>query len=72
LEKLGHKESIFLHPWPQYDPKLIKDQEMTVMIQINGKTRDQITIASGASEEEVKKAALQNEKIKKYIPSEKK
>jgi len=70
-DKDKYNRSIFLQLWPQYDPKLIKDQEVTVIIQINGKTRDQITIASGASEEEVKKAALQSEKIKKYIPDEK-
>jgi len=72
-QQLGHKpclpagrNSIFLEKWPKYDKKLIKDKVITVIIQVNGKMRDQLKIAAGASEEEVKKMALESGKIKKY------
>jgi leucyl-tRNA synthetase len=64
---LGHKKSIFLEKWPQYDPKLIKDEEVMLIIQINGKVRDQIKMPTGSREEEIEKIALAQEKIIKYI-----
>lgn len=66
-EKLGHENSIFLEKWPEYDPKLIKDEQISLVIQINGKVRDQIEVAAGVKEEEVKKLALAQDKIVKYI-----
>jgi leucyl-tRNA synthetase len=65
--ELGHKNSIFLEKWPEYDKKLIKDEEITLIIQVNGKVRDQLKLAAGASEEEAKKLALESEKVAKYI-----
>ncbi len=65
--KLGHKKSIFLESWPKYDPKLINDEEKNIIIQINGKLRDQIRVSAGASEAEVKKMALGREKVAGYI-----
>jgi len=60
-------ESIFLQEWPKYDPELIKDEEVEIIIQINGKVRDKITASADISEEEVKKVVLEREKIKNYI-----
>ena len=68
-ENLGNKNSIFLEKWPKYDPKLIKDEEAIIVVQINGKMRDQLRLAAGASEEEMKKRALESPKIKKYTES---
>ncbi len=66
-EKLGNKKSIFLEKWPEYDPKLIRDEQISLVIQINGKVRDQVEVAAGVKEEEVKKLALAQDKIVKYI-----
>ncbi|PJA86936.1 MAG: leucine--tRNA ligase [Candidatus Moranbacteria bacterium CG_4_9_14_3_um_filter_42_9] len=66
-EKLGHKESIFLESWPKYDPKLIKDEEIELVIQVNGKLRDRIKVAADISEEEAKKTATESEKVKNFI-----
>lgn len=66
-EKLGHKESIFKEEWPEYDSKMIKDEEVELVIQVNGKVRDKITVSADISEEKAKKIAVESEKIKKYI-----
>jgi leucyl-tRNA synthetase len=66
-QQLGNKNSIFLEKWPQYDKKLIKDEEITLIIQVNGKVRDQIKMAADISEDEAKKLALESEKLKNYI-----
>ncbi|MDP1846079.1 MAG: leucine--tRNA ligase [Candidatus Moranbacteria bacterium] len=66
-EKLGHDKSIFFEKWPEYDPKLIKDEQIMLVIQINGKVRDQIEVASGVKEKDAKELALAQDKIVKYI-----
>ena len=66
-KSLGEKESIHLQSWPKFDPKLIKDSEITLIIQVNGKLRDQIKVSVDISEEEAKKIALKSEKLKKWI-----
>jgi leucyl-tRNA synthetase len=65
--KLGHTESIFLSAWPAYDVKLIKDEKINLVIQVNGKVRDTLRVVADISEEEAKKVALDSEKIKAHI-----
>ncbi|HZD61043.1 MAG TPA: class I tRNA ligase family protein [Anaerolineae bacterium] len=62
-QELGNEESVHLHTWPKYDPELAKAEEVTLVVQVNGKVRDKITIAAGISEEEMKKTALASEKV---------
>jgi leucyl-tRNA synthetase len=66
-EKLGHQKSIFLEKWPQYDERLIEEETWQLIIQVNGKVRDKIEVKKGVSEEEVKKLALSQEKIQKWL-----
>jgi len=67
--QLGNKKSIFLEKWPGYDPKLVVEKEATIVIQVNGKVRDQIAVSLDVKEDEIKKLAFESEKIKKYIPN---
>lgn len=69
-EKLGNKESIFLQKWPQYDEKLIKDETIKLVVQVNGKVRDTLEVAVDISEGEAKEKALVSEKVKKYTASQ--
>ena len=64
---LGNKESILKKEWPVFDPELIKESEIEIPIQVNGKLKDKMTIAVNLPEEEVKEKALQTEKIKQLI-----
>jgi leucyl-tRNA synthetase len=65
--KLGHAESIFQEKWPEYDEELIRDDEIELVIQVNGKVRDMRKVSADISEEEATKLALSSEKIKKYL-----
>jgi len=65
--ELGNKESIFLSRWPKHDPELVKEEEIDLVVQVNGKLRDKIRLATDVSEEEAKKAAMESEKVKKAI-----
>ena len=64
--QLGHRKSIFLEKWPKYDPKIVKDEKITFVVQINGKVRDQLKLAADVGEEKVRKLALESIKIKKH------
>ena len=66
-QKLGHKKSIFLNSWPRYNEKLIKEEKITLVIQVNGKVRDKIEVETSISKEKAKEIALSREKIKKWI-----
>jgi leucyl-tRNA synthetase len=65
--EIGNKESIFNQSWPKYNEELIKDEQIELVVQINGKVRDRISVESGISEEEAKETALASEKIKKWL-----
>ncbi|MFA7319058.1 MAG: class I tRNA ligase family protein [Parcubacteria group bacterium] len=66
-EVLGHKESIFLQKWPEFSETLTKDEEINLVLQVNGKVRDMVAVSADISEEEAKEIALVSEKIKKHI-----
>ncbi len=65
--KLGHKTSIFKEKWPKYDEKLIKKQTFELVIQINGKVRSKIEVSADISEDEAKKLALSNDRVKNWL-----
>ena len=65
-EKLGEKKSIHLDVWPNYDKELIVDEEIELIVQVNGKLRDKINIKADLEEEEVKNIVLKSEKVKSW------
>jgi leucyl-tRNA synthetase len=66
-ENLGFKESIFNQQWPQIDFKLISDDIVTIVIQVNGKVRGSVDIVKNLSENEVIKAAKEIKNVKVYL-----
>ncbi|MES2705551.1 MAG: class I tRNA ligase family protein [Verrucomicrobiota bacterium] len=53
-------------PWPQWDEAALVVDEIEIVIQVNGKLRDKITVATAATEEEIKTAALASPKIQEH------
>jgi leucyl-tRNA synthetase len=53
--------------WPEYDSKLLKDDKINLIVQINGKVRDKIEVEAGISEKESKEISLNSDKIKKWL-----
>ena len=62
-----NKGSIFKEGWPSYDESLIIEEEVKVVVQINGKVRATIIVSVGTEQEKIKKLALQDKNIQKYI-----
>ncbi|MFH1509873.1 MAG: leucine--tRNA ligase [Candidatus Nealsonbacteria bacterium] len=65
--KIEETNSVFSIKWPKYDKDLIKDSNVILIIQINGKIRDEIEVEIGLSKEEAEHLAISREKIKNWI-----
>ena len=70
-EVLGNSYSVHQQPWSQFDPKMVKAEETTVVIQVNGKLRDKVEVKVGTGEEEVIKLAKASVKAQKYLKEKK-
>ena len=66
-QKLGHTNTLAYEPWPKYDPQLIKEKEIELVVQVNGKIKDRIIVVADAGEEQIKQKALACEKVKKAL-----
>ena len=67
--KMGEKGSIHRRAWPEFDPEIAKEELVTVIFQVNGKLRDKAEVATGLPKEEIKKMAMNSEKVRKFIGS---
>jgi leucyl-tRNA synthetase len=70
-ERTGHTYSIHNQPWPKWDEELAKEEEVTLVIQVNGKLRDKVTVPVSITEAEAKELALSRERIKAYVKDNK-
>jgi leucyl-tRNA synthetase len=69
--KLDHRESIFKSQWTVFDKDAIIEEEVTIVVQVNGKLRATINLPVNTSEEDVKKLVLANEKVKNLTDNKK-
>jgi len=70
-EKLKLPDQITAQSWPSYDEKLLVEDEVEMVIQVNGKVRERMKMSIQASEEEIKKAALALSKIQELTAGKK-
>lgn len=66
-ELLGHTQTLAYEPWPTFDPALLVDSEVEVVLQINGKVRGRVVLPVDADEEAVKAAALADPKVASLV-----
>jgi leucyl-tRNA synthetase len=64
---LGSKESVFKAEWPKYDPSLIVEDIVVMVIQVNGKVRLKIEVPADISEDKLKEMVLSDEKVKPWL-----
>ena len=63
-EKYGNGGFLSMQPWPSYDDEKTVDDEVEIVIQINGKIKDKMMIAAGLDKDGTLNAAMESEKIK--------
>jgi leucyl-tRNA synthetase len=66
-EKLGGQGSIHTQPWPEVDEKAAAAEEITLVVQVNGKLRDRVTVPVGIADDEARRLALESEGARKFV-----
>jgi len=66
-QRTGHSYSIHNQCWPQWDEGLAKDEEITLVVQVNGKLRDRILAPASITEAEAKQLALESKRVKAHL-----
>jgi len=64
---LGHSQSILREPWPAFDAALTQEEEVTVVLQVNGRLRGRLTVPASVSEDDLQMAALRHERIQEWL-----
>ncbi len=64
---LGHDKPLSVTAWPEYDREAVVDEEVLVVVQVNGKLRSKLTVSAGTDEETLKTLALTDEKVQPFL-----
>src|SRR5690606_34620026 len=64
---LGHEGTITYEPWPTYDESKLVDDEVEVVVQVNGKVRSKVKVAKDAAKEQLEQIAKEDERVKEHI-----
>jgi leucyl-tRNA synthetase len=57
------EDSVHAQPWPAFDPELVRQDTVTMVVQVNGKLRDRIEVDAGISEADAEHAALTSPRV---------
>jgi leucyl-tRNA synthetase len=66
-EMTGEKSHLLKAPWPKYNAALAAEDEIAIPVQVNGKLRSLVVVPANASEDQIKQAALADEKVRAAI-----
>ncbi len=66
-ERRGKPYSIHRASWPEFDASLAQDDMVEIVVQVNGKVRERLTVAADASEESVRTSAFASERIAEWV-----
>ncbi|HVZ17248.1 MAG TPA: class I tRNA ligase family protein, partial [Terriglobales bacterium] len=62
-QRLGETDQLLRYPWPKYDPALAREEEIEIVVQVNGKVRARIVVPADALEADIKAAALADPRV---------
>ncbi len=66
-QRTGRDYSIHNQSWPHWDEELAKDEEITLVVQVNGRLRDRIIVPSSITEAEARQLAVERQRVKAYL-----
>jgi len=66
-KEIGHTESVHKQSWPEVDEAALVQDEVTVVLQVNGKVRDRIIVSADISKAELEKIALAQPSISEWV-----
>jgi leucyl-tRNA synthetase len=66
-ERLGRPYSVHREPWPAWDPDAVREETVTLVLQVNGRVRDRVVVPAGMDEARLRETALASEKVRRFI-----
>lgn len=66
-QQLGHDDSVHISAWPKYDERYLASDNMTIVVQVNGKVRAQLQLPVGTDQVDIKAAAMADEKVQAHL-----
>jgi len=66
-EAIGRVPSVFQQPWPDFDPEAAAEEQVTVVLQVNGKVRSKLMVAPGTPEPRLRELALAEERVRSLL-----
>ncbi|MCK5577001.1 MAG: class I tRNA ligase family protein, partial [Dehalococcoidales bacterium] len=66
-QRMGNDYSVHNQRWPAWDEALVKEEEITLVVQVNGKLRDKLTVPASITEGEARTLALGRQKVISYL-----
>jgi len=66
-QQIGRDYSIHNQSWPQWDKELAKDEEITLVVQVNGKLRDRVVVPASTTEVEARRIAAESTRVQPYL-----
>ncbi len=64
---LGHEQAVIHERWPAADPAAMRESELRLAVQVNGKVRAQLQVPADAAEDAIKAAALADENVQRFL-----
>lgn len=68
---IGHDDSVTAQAWPRYDEKALIQEEVEIVVQVNGKVRDRIKVPTNSKEDDLRQIALNNSRIEELTKDKK-
>ena len=66
-QRMGNDYSVHDQSWPAWDEELAREDEITLVVQVNGKLRDRLTVPASITEDEARTLALARQKVRSYL-----
>jgi leucyl-tRNA synthetase len=66
-EMMGNTDSVHLAQWPSCDEEIAREDRITVVLQVNGKLRDRISVAPGTPKADLEARALASERVQSHL-----
>jgi leucyl-tRNA synthetase len=70
-ESLDHRGGLDAVPWPQYSEAALEEEQLLIVVQVNGKVRGKITVAADVDQTRIEQEALTDQRIKHFVDGKK-
>jgi leucyl-tRNA synthetase len=70
-ESLDHRQGLDAVPWPKYSEETLEEEQLLIVVQVNGKVRGKITVGADADQARIEREALRDERVKHFVDGKK-